>query len=355
MEDMKKLILFTCIILCYTICLSQRIVNNLTLFDIDDSYNEIDTVVLKNNLFAVNAYRCNKSEGSKDSCVLYSQKTYDKSGRLTELIKGDNLTENKVDYIVSFKKVSDLLFEATVKYPPDSKMIPDDFYIDTVIKRTPKRVCLYKSDKNKYIQVRSVYTLGSNGGLKDVKRYDLDNKLVHIYYPFGDRKPKKEWSDVSVNKQDSTIIHYTLYDENEFISYYIYSKKGKFIEARTVNNTFSNGYSSVIRKIIIYDSEGQPIIRTTVDENNQLISEEKFYYNSNILVKYTEDDNVNDSFLREEKIFNLAGQIILFRSYNRYSNSITTWKYHYDGKGLLRKDEYFLDEIPQLTRIYSYN
>jgi len=351
---MKKLFLFTCIILYYTICFSQRVVNNLTLFDIDDSYNEIDSVVLKNNLFAVNAYRCNKGEDSKDSCVLYSKKTYDKSGRLIELTKGDNLTQNNVDYIVSFKKLSDLLFEASVKYPPDSKMIPDDFYIDTVIKRTPKRVCLYKSDKNKYIYVRSVYTLDSNGSLKDIKRYDLDNKLVHVYYPFGDRKPKKEWSDVSVGKQDSTVIHHSIYDENEFTSYNVYSKKGKFIEARSVNNTFSNGYSSVIRKIIIYDSEGQPIIRTTVDENNQLVSEERFYYNGNVLVKYTEDDNVNDSILREEKIFNVAGQIVLYKSYNKYSGSITMWKYYYDGKGLLKKDEYFLNEIPQLTRMYSY-
>lgn len=351
---MKKLFLCTCIILCYTICSSQKIVNNLFLLDIDDNYNEIDTVVLKNSLFAVNAYRCNKSGNSKDSCVLYLQKKYDKDGRLIELVKGDNLTENKVDYIVSFKKVSDLLFEATAKYPPDSKMIPDDFYFDTIVKQRPNRVCLYKSDKNKYIYVRSVYVLDSSGGLKDIKRYDLDDRLVQIYYPFGDRKPKKEWSDISVSKQDSTIIHYSLYDENEFISYYVYSKKGEIIENREVNNTFSNGDSSLIKKIIIYDSGGQPIIRTTVDENNQLISEERFYYNGNVLVKYTEDDNVNDSILREEKVFNTAGQIVLYKSYNRYSNSITMWKYYYDGKGLLKNDECFLDEILQLTRKYSY-
>lgn len=234
-------------------------------------------------------------------------------------------------------------------------MIPDDFYLDTIVKQMPTRVCLYKSDRSKYIIVRSVYSLDSTGGLKDIKRYDLNNRLVHIYYPFGSRKPSKEWSDISVTEQDSTVIHYTLYEENEYISYNVYSKNGKLIEARSVNNTFSNNYSSITRVIIIYDSEGQPIIRTNLDERSQLISEERFYYNGNVLVKYTEDDNVSDSLLREEKIFNLLGQIVSYKSYNKYSGSVIMWKYYYDGKGLLKKDEYFLDGIHQLTRMYSYN
>lgn len=351
---MKRLLLFTGIILCCALCFSQRVVNNKFLFDIDNSYNEVDTVLLKNNLFTVTTYRCNKSDGSKDSCVLYSQKTYDKSGRLIELIKGDNLTENKVDYIVSFKKLSDLLFEAIVKYPPDSKMIPDNFYVDTVINKAPKRVCLYKRDKNNYIIVRSVYTLDSNSNLIDIKRYDSDNRLVHIYYPFGNRKPKKEWSDVSVSKQDSTVIRYVLYEENEFITHYVYNKKGRITEAKEVNNTFSNGDSSFIRKIIIYDSDDKQIIRTTVDEHNQLVLEERFYYRGKNLVRYTEDVDLNDNHLQEEKIFNEAGKLTLYKSYNRYSGSLTVWKFYYDDNGLLVKDEYFLDEILNSTRMYIY-
>lgn len=346
--------LLLCIILCYANCFSQRLENNTYLFDIDDSYNETDTVLIKNNLFAVKAYRSSKSDGSNDSCFFYSQKTYDKSGRLIELIKGDNLSDNKIDFIVSFKKISDLLFEAIVRYPPDSKMIPNNFYVDTVIKKTPKRVCLYKTDKNKNIFVRSVYTLDSNSNLIDIKRYDLDNKLVHIYYPFGNRKPKREWSDITVSKQDSIVIHYILYEENEFISHYVYNKKGKMIEAKEINHTFSNGDSSFLRKIIIYDSDDHPIIRTTMDETNQLVSEERFYYHGKNLVRYTEDVDLNDTHLQEEKIFNEAGKLILYKSYNRYSGSLTVWKFYYDDNGLLVKDEYFLDEILNLTRMYSY-
>lgn len=351
---MKNLFLFLCIILGATTCFSQKVVNNVVLFDIDDRYNEVDTVMLKNNISTVNAYRCNNSQDSKDSCSLFSKKIYDKSGRLIQLIKGDNLTDNIVDYFVSYKKLSDSLFESTVKYPPNSKMIPDNFYVDTVIKKTTKRVCLYKSDKNKYIYVRSLYTLNSNGNLIDIKRYDLNNKLVQIYYPFDGRKPKDEWFDVSVSKMDSTVIRYILYDENEFTSYIVYNSKGKITEIREVNNTFSNNDSSFIRKIIIYDSEGHQIIRTTVDENNQLISEERFYYRGKNLVKYTEDDNLNDSFIREEKIFNEIGQMVLYKSYNRYSRSVTIWKFYYDAKGLLTKEEYLLDEMPQLIRMYKY-
>jgi hypothetical protein len=43
---MKKLFLFLGTILCCAICFSQKIVNNTYLFDIDDSYNEKDTVLL---------------------------------------------------------------------------------------------------------------------------------------------------------------------------------------------------------------------------------------------------------------------------------------------------------------------
>lgn len=351
---MRGLFLFTGLILCCAISFSQKVLSNTFLFDIDVSYNEVDTVLLNNNKFTVNAYRCNKSDGSKESCVLYSQKTYDRSGRLIDWIKGDNLKENKVDFIVRFKKISDLVFEATVKYPPDSKMIPHDFYVDTVIKESPKRICLYKSDRNKYIVVKSVYTLDINSNLIDIKRYDTGNNLVHIYYPFGNRKPKKEWSDVSVSKQDSTVINYILYEENEFISYYVYNKKGKITETKEINNTFNNGDSSLLRKIIIYDSDDQPIIRTTVDETNQLISEERFYYRGKNLVRYTEDGNVNDSILQDEKYFNELGKLVLYKSYNEYSGSLTIWKFYYDDIGLLKEEEYFLDGILKLTRKYSY-
>lgn len=351
---MKKLFLFFCTNLCCAICFSQRIVNNTFLYDIDDSYSETDTVLIKNNIFVVKACRSSKTDDSSDSCFFYSQKTYDKSGRLIEWVKGDNLSENKIDFIVSVNRISDYLFEATVKYPLGSKMIPENFYVETLIKRTPKIVCLYKTDKNKNIFVRSVYTLDSNSNLIEIKRYDLGNKLVHIYYPFGSRKPKREWSDVSVSKQDSTVIHHVLYEENEFISHYVYNKKGKMIETKEINNTFSNGYNSFLRKIIIYDSDDQPIIRTTMDETNQLVAEERFYYRGKNLVRYTEDVDINDSLLQEEKIFNEFGKLVLYKTYNRYSGSLTEWKFYYDENGLLIKDKYFLDKVPKLRRMYSY-
>src|SRR5215475_5532774 len=70
---------------------SQRIVENRLINDVDD-YNLSDTAIIKHNLHVIDLYSCNGADTTNlNACMLYAKQRYDSSGRLIELIKGENI------------------------------------------------------------------------------------------------------------------------------------------------------------------------------------------------------------------------------------------------------------------------
>ena len=334
--------------------MAQRVVNNILLFDVDDNYNVIDTLLPKIGLYNILCYQCQSVFFNKDSCILNSRKRYDETGRLVELAKTGKSSQDSFSFEVRFRKVNGGLYEAITRYSLQSDAIPDDFYFDTIIKGRSEKRFLYKKDKNNKLYVRSLYAVNSSGNLV-IKRYDLNGRLVHLYYPYGSRRALKQSSDTAVSEFDSVITRKDSYTENEVMSRIVYNKKGNICEITDVNNTFGNVRKSILKKHFFYNSNDQLKKKVTVDGDNQLISEEQFYYEKNHLVKYTEDDDLDDSVLREERIYDKSARMVLLKNYNKYNGGVMTWEYIYNSNGLLEKEVYCLDNKHVITRVYVYN
>lgn len=335
--------------------LAQRVVNNIIFLDIDGDYNVTDTIISNNRLRNVLCYQCKTDLFNKDSCLLTVRKRYDETGRLIELDNGGGKNENDFSVKISYRKISNVLYESITRYSLSSDVLPTDFYIDTTIKGKVEKVYLYKKDRDNRLYVKSHYILDSSGGLMLIKRYDLDNKLIHLYYPFGNSKPAQQLMETKVNEFDSAVTVKANYTENEVVSKFVYNKKGNICEVTEVNNTYANKKKSIEKKYVLYNFINQPIVRITLNEDNQLVLEERFYYDMGRLRKYTEDNDFQDSLLRVERVYNASGQVTLSKEYNKYNASTMTWKYIYNDKGLLEKEIYYLDDMIEIVRIYKYN
>lgn len=335
--------------------LAQRVVNNIIFPDIDLDYNVTDTIISNNRLRNVLCYQCKTESFNKDSCFLTARRRYDEMGRLIELDNGGSKNENDFPVKISYRKISNVLYESITRYSLSSDVIPTDFYIDTTIKGKVEKVYLYKIDRDNRLYVKSHYLVDSSGDLMLIKRYDLDNKLIHLYYPFGNSKPAQQSMETKINEFDSVVTFKAKYPENEVVSIFVYNKKGNICEVTDENNTYANNRKSIEKKHTFYNSINQPIVRVTLNDDNQLVSEERFYYDKDRLRKYTKDDDFQDSLLRVERVYNASGQVTFSKEYNKYNAGTMTWKYIYNDKGLLEKEIYYLDDVIEIVRIYKYN
>jgi hypothetical protein len=350
---MKQILLIFLFNLFFTIIYSQRIIDNSLLNDIDD-YNESDIFMPKLKLSTLELYSCQSNQNSKDSCLLFWIKKYDESGRLIEQIKGNNLDKNEIDFEVKYQKLSDTLFESITKYPKTSQKVPENMFIDTLIKGKKQRICLYKRDREQNIVMRSLYRINSNNDISNIKRFDLDNKLIDIYYPWGSRKPKIEWTDTLVGEYENIITYNAIFEENKYKSINIFDKKKRLIESSYSNSTFAGGSNDVVRKIFVYDEQNHLIIITTVDENNQLISVERYYYKKNILKRYTKSTDISNEFFNEDKHYDDFGNLTYFLSRPSAPENSNVWKYYINEKGLCEKREFYVNNLLQSILIYSY-
>lgn len=335
--------------------LAQRVVNNIIFPDIDEDYNVTDTIMSNNRLRNVLCYQCKTDLFNKDSCFLITRKRYDEVGKLVEVDNGGGKNENDFPIKINYRKISNVLYESVTRYSMSSDVLPTDFYIDTTIKGKVEKVYLYKKDRDNRLYVKSHYILDSNGHLMLIKRYNLDNKLIHLYYPFGISKQAQHTMEIKTNEFDSVVTFTAKYPENEVVSTFVYNKKGNICEVTEVNNSYIDKRKSIEKKYILYNSINQPIVKATLNKYNQLVSEERFYYDKGRLRKYTEDNDFQDSLLRVERVYNASGQVTYSKEYNKYNASTMTWKYIYDDKGLLEKELYYLNDIIEIARVYKYN
>lgn len=349
----KKISKFILLIVAILLCksgYSQRIVDNKLLFYIDDAYIETDTMVSKINLKTADCYRCIKNDNGDDSCILITKTRYDSAGRIIELIKGNDLDKKQIDFVASYKWLTDTSMESIVKLPTGSTMISGNFDIDTIIKGKKKTICLYKADENKDIYVRSVYSMHGNGFWTEIRRYDLNDKLVEIYFPLGRNVAKRTWTEVAVGKNDSIITQSWDYDSYIIRSKNVYSKKG------VLKEVWSQGQedSFVFRSVHYYNDNGQLIVKNDIDQDNRLLSEERSFFKDKKLIRYTRDNDFNDSLFAEQVIYNNCGQPAYSSNYNSINGQNFIYKNFYDARHLLVRREYYINEDLQEYLRYEY-
>jgi hypothetical protein len=331
----------------------QIVVKNTLIPEIDFDFNEVSKVLSHANYSEVKCYRC--AHCNRDSCKLVWQKNYDVNGRIIQFIKGPDLNRNKIDFICAYKRFNDSLFETNVRYPPGSTAIPWNFYIDTVINNIPTRLGLYKHDQKNALYVRSLYFLNDNGDIDTIRRYDIDNKLVHLYLPLGEPEiAKKEWQVVNLNTNDSVISRYETYETSTFSTCWRFSRSG-LIKEKTFAHGGLSGLDSIDQKqSFFYDSKNELVAKLTTDLSNHITVEERYYYNHGKLARYTKDDWLEDTLVKEEKIYDENSNLILYRDYNRFNSQIFTWKYKYSKLNLLTKLEFYINGGIEYCEQYKY-
>ena len=114
--------------------------------------------------------------------------------------------------------------------------------------------------------VRSIYVLDSGRNLLVVKRYDLNGKLLQLFYPYGDRNDLKEISETKVSEFDSVITIKTRFNESksENLTRLVYSKKGNLCERIDESETYDRSRKSIVKRHLFYNSTDQLIRKVTV-------------------------------------------------------------------------------------------
>ena len=332
---------------------SQRILSHYSLNDIDDMYNFIDTFTVNRGFHTLDLYNCKSKFYQKDSCIHYAQQRLDSTGRLIELIKGNDLDNKKIDYWVLYKKLSDSNYQTLVTYPPGSTMISDLLFVDTMIKGRYYHVSLYRKDKNGNIVIRSLYYINKYNELR-IERYDLDNKLQQIFYPLGKNDRTIEWVDSMTSNRQKTVSYHATLPGYEYTSGNVFSKDGRLLETFYMNTSPNNQEQSESKTLFVYDKAARPIIKISLGKNNLFVSEERFYYKNEMLVRYTLDENLMDIDVNEEKVYNDSGYLISVRSKPFYFQTETYWRYFYLQNGLKEKDELYKDGEYKSTRFYKF-
>ncbi len=73
-------------------------------------------------------------------------------------------------------------------------------------------------------------------------------------------------------------------------------------------------------------------------------------------MRYTKDNDLTDSLINEERIYDENGNLVLFQqSPSDYPKTTYVWKYYYDKNGLKSYEAYFQNGEPQYKKIYKYN
>ncbi len=194
---MKKIQLLLFFNLMGSIGFGQYVVNNVRFNDIDD-YDQVDSLVAKYSKSMVECYQCKANNLSKDSCALIWRKRYDKDGKLIGLTKGDNITIGQIEYIVEYRRLSDSTYESVCKFPLNSKILPEYFFVDSLENGRHKNICLYARDKSKNIIVRSEYFVGKQGVLAKIERYDLSGVLRQLFFPIWQQEAKEGMDGFSI-------------------------------------------------------------------------------------------------------------------------------------------------------------
>jgi hypothetical protein len=350
---MKYIILYLIASIIFGPVAAQRIITHYSITDIDDSYNFMDTGTVKRGYHILDLYSCQGNRFNKDSCVHYMRQQLDSAGRLVELINGEDLVKKKINYWVKYKRLSDSSCEAIIKYPPGSQNIPELIFVDTVIKGKPRHLSLYKKDREGNIVLRSVYY--ANKYELKIERYDLDNKLVQIFYPLGINERKAEWVDSTETSFNKTVTYHTTFPGNEYVSGDVVDKDGRLLETFYVNRDPANMNIEMSKTVFVYDTASNPVRKITLDKNNRFVSEEQYVYKNKRVVRYTMDYNLLDNDVNEEKVFDENGRLVMSRSRPPYLNpDETTWKYFYREDGLKEREDLYNNGEYKGSRFYRF-
>lgn len=349
---MRNLLLLVCLHLFYIESFSQKVVYNILLNDVDE-YSSINLLAAKSGFRLLSSYRGVDSVFDINKSIHYAQQKFDSSGRRIELVKGDNLSLSQISFIISYKKVSDSVYETITRYPKDSKAIPDDFFIDSVINKRATRFCLFGNDKDNFVYVRSVYYAKNPRYLK-ILRFDVKNTLKMAYYPHLNKAPNKESRDSALNAMGKIVFIHRTYEAIEQVGMDMYDKNNRVLETSYLDKDVDTYEETGNRSFFAYNHQGNVIMKITTGLNGELFSEERNYFKDTVLVRYTRDNDMTDDDVNEEYLYDEKGQLKSLRYKESHSSNETIWKFHRNNNGIPERDDLFKNGQYQLSKFYQY-
>jgi hypothetical protein len=329
----------------------QRVITNVLPNDLDYRCAETNPGMAKRKLTVRQAYR--GSSCSQDSSRLIEEATYDTAGRLIKLLILQNTWGRTVNWEASYKKLSDSTYESVARYRLGAE-VPWDVLPDTTINNKQQIVQLYKVNKDSTINVRSVYLVNSQAEIVNVKRYDANNKLVLIFYPGGgDEAPAKTYSTVKIIGFDSIVTNRFIFaggdsSENELI----FNKAGKVKQTTQLYRGPDTDWFQ--RQYTIYDSRRRIVMILKVDRENEFVAQSRYYYGDSTLIRYTLDNNLTDSFVNEDRVFNADEQLILSRTLNSSQQIYFSCHHEYDDRKLPIKKKHYAGDSMLYCEHYRY-
>lgn len=350
---MKPIFIILFLVFSYTNGFSQRVFTHVFWTDIDD-FDQVNEEMSKHDLSMLDLRSLPAEHKISDSGVMIWEKKYDRSGRMIEQIKGSDIDRKKIDFSARYKKVSDSVFESIVLFPPGSTIIPNDLFVDSVIKGKKERVNLYKPDKDKNIFIRSLYGISRENTTIYIKRFDIDNKLIDIYYSMGNEKVKAAWNDTVKNEFSTTITNHSIYEKVTLQTTSLYSKTNQLLEeTHSEKNLDDDGYS-FYKSYYLYDTTNHLTHRITVDANGNISGDEKYFYKGGSLIRYTSGWDLTDEHITEEKQYDSLGNMFFYRYHPQGSSFTNLWRYSIDERGLcIRRENYQNDKLLSVL-LYTY-
>jgi hypothetical protein len=355
---MKAYLILTILIVLFRPgAIAQREVNNSYLFDIDEPF-QFNKHLIRHNYRMVELFNCPNTIFNEQLCTCTKREAYDTSGRLVQLISGNDLRKNKINYSVTYQLVTDSVCEIITRFSAayvDSMGRSSSLFTqDTIINQKSVKQFLYPREKNNDIIMRSILQFDDDHTslAKKISRFDVKGKLTEIYYPLGNIRPLKVIVDTSVNGKFKTISYKQVFNDNEFDDQISYNDEGLILERKFVN--IRNGRANFDREINVYNDRKKLIRKLTVDENNAFIREETFFYSDSILTKYILTSNPEDSVPDVRKIYDREGNLIeLFEGSTASHKNDWLYKYYFENQ-LQQRTDYYHNSTFWKTTFFKY-
>ena len=319
--------------------------------DIDQRV-ESNRILIRNNFRMIRQYSCPDSLFDQSRCMCLKEFTFDDSGKISSLIVGKDIDNQKTNYHISFITTTPDSAEVLVTFKNDYVNSHNLFQFDTIIHNKQGQFSVFVREQNGDIIMRNKQYFSDMDIPSRVKRFDKFNQLQVIDYPLGNRKPLKQWKDTVITEKYKTYNDHKIYKENEYHSFVTYNKSGLFTENGYINKT-PDWPDEIQRKIYVYDDRSRVILKTTMDERNTFIAQEHFYYDNNTTLRkyiFTYDpDEKNFSIFRE---YDVNGNLLeLIQRSN--DGSLMSWKYYYQNDLQIRTD-FFENNVYSGSTLFQY-
>lgn len=329
---MKSAFLFALLIFSNSFIHAQKIIEKTSLNNGVDECNVYQKDVVRHRKYVKDEYLEEFDAKMKCTRREYFKSIFDTSGMLISFKKSTLKSFEIFSFHVTFKKVNDTVFESTVTYSPKSIDIPAIFKDQIKSANDSLDYPVFLNDSKGFLIIRSVYTLFDDGRIYEIKRYNIKDELVQIWYPIRKYKPRRLDSDTSIGLTGGINRGYTLFfEENKVLV--STEEYGKRLKSKTIVNTkYSDSAISFLGEAFYYNDDGKCVLKLDTDEKHSLIGMTKYEYKGSFMIR---KEYYEASLFNPKKIWKYSqknGSMIYFEDVSN-KDFIFSQSFVYDQSG----------------------